>query len=689
MIARGASSFSNMMNMSFGNRSLTSKGHLMDSDEEVDSDDNSYRVSNNHPPTPRTPRRKSDEESDNEQRGRRFGFRRFRKTGNDSSGKLHYSPPSSPRQSPRRTQSESISTATADKSAAAQLVFVQKEQKSESFEPPRRAKSADGMMGMMFMSDMKGGEVLLQMQCAASKAAPKPAKSKKQKNKDILEAYNAKIAAKKAAKKAQKAVTETFNNTAGEGGSKQQRIKIRVRVPKGSDPAVVAAMAQKSGDLHVQSGTSSDEDGCATDDSKEKGAVKGIPVRSIKKGPNSSSHERNAHPHTPKTLTRQLVTSTFSNAKGHIQTPKTSRTPRQTSRSPHTPSRGHHSPANKASDSESMQKTTISADSILKLCGGITIDATTLPPELQSEEVVQQQSDSVDETATKLTTSPVTPPNQSENDNHQQPVVTKNILPNQSSPKSPIRRKLRQSKSVRKLIAKKEAHLLTTTTPLKRSKSLRRPAARKGENIEKEPQSSPALRRQRSSRSRSNGASTSHKPGKERETEISSPPTSLRRQKSFRSRSRGTGSNDGNGDESPNSVGRRSPAEVEAAPVTPRQRRRQISTRHGGHASKLTKTPMGQKRRVDTTSFRRLQTDEAGYDAMKASASIACATVATQDVSVSSSAPPYLRSPARRAFREAPLRRRTEIAPGTPRKRPQKTESLLSVQARIKELDLA
>uniref|UniRef100_A0A7S3KYN1 Uncharacterized protein n=1 Tax=Amphora coffeiformis TaxID=265554 RepID=A0A7S3KYN1_9STRA len=150
-------------------------------------------------------------------------------------------PPASPA-SPRKPSVAGLATHSVTPIVSSPLPRQQQssspKQTPKSRVTPMRSKTT-GSMGMMFLSDMDT-DAAFQLQCAGSMAAPKAAPSKRKKNKDALEAYNAKVAARKAAKEAGLAPPPASSSDG------KQKVKIRVKAPKGSDPAMVAAMAKEA-----------------------------------------------------------------------------------------------------------------------------------------------------------------------------------------------------------------------------------------------------------------------------------------------------------------------------------------------------------------------------------------------------------------------------------------------------------
>lgn len=288
--------------------------------------------------------------------------------------------------------------------------------------------------------------------------------------------------------------------------------------------------------------------------------------------------------------------------------------------------------------------------------------------------------------------------------------------PKPSPTKSPTRTNLTRGRSVRKMIAEREKEMKASgkreqsphkSTPATRSASPRRQKSSRSRGIKSEVDStsdSPIKpRRQKSLRSKSGAFAPGTAKQDDEKSLISTAqtvavpnsdsPVAPRRRKSLRSKSGafpigGTA----NQDDEKSLI---STAQTVAAPSSPRRVRSSsgVLTENVVPQSSSRQYPQSPKprtRRLHTASLRRLATEERGHDSMKASASVASASVSTLPVLHSSASTlTTARSTAlRKPFRDTPSRRRApEVAPGTPRKRPQKTESVQSVQARIRQLN--
>ena len=110
-------------------------------------------------------------------------------------------------QAPLSPPSQPIVTSKKDKEADASDDEKPKEEKmTRAQRKYERAKSMDrldkGTLNTMYLSEMKSSrdDDYLYMQCAGSMRAPKSQMTKAQKNRAAIEAYNAKLAAKKAGK---------------------------------------------------------------------------------------------------------------------------------------------------------------------------------------------------------------------------------------------------------------------------------------------------------------------------------------------------------------------------------------------------------------------------------------------------------------------------------------------------------
>jgi hypothetical protein len=687
MISGGARSISNMMNMSFGNRSMNaSKGRLMESDDEGESDDEDYL------------RHKSDEASDTERkRGGRFSFSRKKRTdSNASSEQLQISPATSPKRTLGRSTSSNVAVVTKSPAQGpAQLVFVNNDaptnvatsadtSNSPVRKSPEKSKST-GMMGMMFMGDMEGGDALLKMQCAASIAAPKAAKSKRQKNKDVLEAYNAKMAAKKAAKKAKKALEES--GEAGDADGKQ-RIKIRIRVPKGSDPALIAAMAQKMADqqqsLELAKMHGKGHEKTKEDDSHNQSASN----QSASNLRVDALGNMEDPPTTPKTPTpKKLVTATFSNMSSKVKSPRTPRTPsRGKLRTPRTP-RTPRSSSNKSDNGDTVSPTQDESPSrIVPLRAPSNESLTKMQQANAHQEKAIEEENSMSEMNHSAENLPATPTRRSKSPNivksPQSPKSPKSPKsPNSSPTKSPTRKNISRSRSVRKMIAEREKQM------------------KPSDNNEIKPhRSSPtrgstSLRRQKSSRSRAMKAE---------DKALSDSPVQPRRQKSIRSKSGRfqVGSATTNPEDEKSILCSTQTVAAVPSSTSPRRLHREQSSpgkRENpvvpeSSSRQYPQSPKTRTRRIHSVSLRRLATEERGHDSMKASASVASASIATVpnlgSATAATSTGTGRSTVLRKPFRDTPSRRRgTEVAPGTPRKRPQRTESGQSVQARIRQLN--